>query len=377
LTVAAAVRGKQGGKRGGVPSGPERPASARVAALLVALGLGLCGVAGCGEEPPAEEPLRPVLSVRVGDPEDISGRRFVGQARAAQEVDAAFEVAGRLIERPVDVGSQVRTGDLLARLDPRDFEADLAAARANEAKSRADFARAVALFEGEVISEAELEAARRRLEVVEAELRKAEKANEETRLVASFDGEVAATYVENFQNVRAKEPVIRLIDTSRIEMVIDLPAGVIGSVPYVKWAKVRFDIFPDHEIEAEIREVGSEASATTRTYPVTLILTPPDGVDIKPGMSGVAWAEVEFPDDIASAGVEVPISALFSRHDAEPDRSFVWVIDEDSLTVSAREVESIDASARGVRVRGLEERERIAVAGVHSLREGMKVRLLE
>jgi multidrug efflux pump subunit AcrA (membrane-fusion protein) len=168
-----------------------------------------------------------------------------------------------------------------------------------------------------------------------------------------------------------------VIDTTRIEMMIDLPADIIGSVPYVKWIKVRFDVFPDHEIEAEIQEVGNEASPTTRTYPVTLIMTPPDGVEIKPGMSGVAWAEVAYPDDIASTGIEVPTAALFSRHDAAPDQSFVWVIDEDSLTVSAREVETVDAGARGIRVRGLEERERIAVAGVHSLREGMKVRLLE
>jgi RND family efflux transporter MFP subunit len=345
--------------------------------LLVALCWSLGILAGCGEEPAPEPPVRPVLSVRVGDAEEVSGRRFVGQARAAQEVDAAFEVAGRLIERPVDVGSQVGKGDLLARLDPRDFEADLAAARANEAKARADFGRAVALLREEVISEAEHESAFRRLEVTEAELRKAEKANEETRLVASFDGVVAAAYVENFQNVRAKQPVLRVIDTTRIEMMIDLPADIIGSVPYVEWIKVRFDVFPDHEIEAQIEEVGNEASPTTRTYPVTLIITPPEGVEIKPGMSGVAWAEVAYPEDIASVGIEVPVSALFSSPDAEPDQSFVWVIDEDSLTVSAREVETLSAGARGIRVRGLEERERIAVAGVRSLREGMKVRLLE
>jgi RND family efflux transporter MFP subunit len=319
--------------------------------LFVALCWSLGAVAGCGEEPAPEPPVRPVLSVRVGDPEEMGGRRFVGQARAAQEVDAAFEVAGRLIERPVDVGSQVRKGDLLARLDPRDFEADLAAARANEAKARADFARAVALFKEGVIAEAQYEAAQRRLEVVEAELRKAEKASEETRLVASFDGVVAATYVENFQNVRAKEPVVRVIDTTRIEMLIDLPADIIGSVPYVKWIKVRFDVFPDHEIEAQIEEVGNEASPTTRTYPVTLIITPPEGVEIKPGMSGVAWAKVVYPDDLASVGIEVPVSALFSSPDAEPDRSFVWVIDEDSLTVSAREVETVSAGTRGNRRR--------------------------
>jgi multidrug efflux pump subunit AcrA (membrane-fusion protein) len=106
-------------------------------------------------------------------------------------------------------------------------------------------------------------------------------------------------------------------------------------------------------------------------------MEPPKGVDIKPGMTGQAWAEVEFPDDIARNGIEVPVSALFSRPESNPGRTFVWVIDEDSLTVSSREVTTGGANERGVIARGLEAGERIATAGVHSLHEGEKIRLTD
>jgi RND family efflux transporter MFP subunit len=352
-------------------------AAGRVVGPIAMLLFALSGAPGCGEEPAPEDPVRPVLSVRVGDAGTFSNRRYPGQARATQEVDMAFEVPGRLIERPVDVGSAVQQGDLMARLDPRDFEADLASARANEAKARADFERAEKLFEADVMPAAEREAFFRRLEVAEAELHKAEKATEDTRLVAPFAGTVAATYIENFQNVQAKQPVLRLLDTTSIEMVIDMPEQRIHSVPYVRGFKVQFDVFPDHEIEARSKEGGDEASPTTRTYPITLIMQPPEGVEIKPGMSGQAWAGVEFPEDIARSGIEVAVSALFSRPETDPDATFVWVIDEASMTVSAREVETEGAGARGVIARGLEAGERIVTAGVHSLREGEKVRLTD
>jgi RND family efflux transporter MFP subunit len=349
----------------------------RIVSLVATPIIILSGTWGCGEEPAIEAPVRPVLSVLVGDASGISDRRFPGQARAARELDAAFEVPGRLLERPVDVGSSVQQGDLLARLDPRDFEADLASARANEAKARADAQRANKLFEADVMPQAEREAYLRRLDVAQAELRKAEKATEDTRLVAPFAGTVAATYIENFQNVQAKQPILRLLDATNIEMVIYIPEQRIHSVPYVRWVKVQFDVLPDYEIEAQVKEVGNEASPTTRTYPVTLIMEPPPGVEIKPGMSGQAWAGVEFPEDVSVSGVEVGPSALFSQPDTGSGRTFVWVIDEASMTISAREVTTAGASARGVIVSGLTAGERIVTAGVNSLSEGETIRLLE
>ena len=130
----------------------------RAISLIAALLVTLSGEWGCSEAPATVTPVRPVLSLLVGDASGFSDRRFPGQARAAQELNMAFEVPGRLIERAVDVGSTVQQGDLLASLDPRDFEADFASARANEAKARADALRADKLFEADVMPQAEREA---------------------------------------------------------------------------------------------------------------------------------------------------------------------------------------------------------------------------
>ena len=99
----------------------------RTSAALMVLAASLFGC-----RPPAEKPvvIRPVRAMKIADTEDLEARWFPGRAQATQEVNIAFEVAGRIIERPVDVGDRVEEGDMLARLDPSDFQNELAAARA-------------------------------------------------------------------------------------------------------------------------------------------------------------------------------------------------------------------------------------------------------
>ena len=101
----------------------------------------------------------------------------------------------------------------------------------------------------------------------------------------------------------------------------------------------------------------------------------PADVEIQPGMAGEVAGRVELPTDVAGIGYEVPLTAIFSRED---QRSYVWVIDETSQSVSAREVQTGELTPRGIYLRsGVEPGDWIATAGVHSLREGQQVRVLE
>ena len=140
---------------------------------------------------------------------------------------------------------------------------------------------------------------------------------------------------------------------------------------------VRFDTFPDREIPAKIKEIGKEASQTTRTYPVTLIMDQPKDMKILPGMAGkTVRAEGGLPDDANNAGIEVPVSATFSPD--ETDKAYLWVIDEQTKTVSRREVKTGKLTDRGIMItNGLISGEWIATAGVHYLREGQQVRILQ
>ena len=233
---------------------------------------------GCGVEDTPPEPVRPVLSVVVADAAGLNGRRFPGQAKATQELNLAFEVPGRLIERPVEVGDRVELGQVLAELDPRDFAAALKSAEAELKRDQTNFERAEGMLAEDVISRAQYDRLEARRDIAEASVELASKALADSVLRAPFSGTVAATYVENYENIRAKQEIMRLLDTSKIEMVIQIPESMISNTPYVRDIQVRFDPFPETLLPASIKEVSNEASRTTRTYPVTLIMEPPEGV---------------------------------------------------------------------------------------------------
>jgi RND family efflux transporter MFP subunit len=319
--------------------------------------------------------VRPVLSVVVADAAGLDGRRFPGQAKATQELNLAFEVPGRLIERPVEVGDRVELGQVLAELDPRDFAAALKSAEAELKRDQVNFKRAEGMLAEDVISRAEYDRLEARRDIAEANVELAAKAMADSVLRAPFSGTVAATYVENYENVQAKQEIMRLLDASKIEMVIQIPESMISNTPYVRDIQVRFDPFPETVLPASIKEVSNEASRTTRTYPVTLIMEPPEGVEILPGMAGEVWGRVELPEDLPESGIEVPTAAVFADDASDSEQSYVWVVDEETRSVSRRPVKIVRFSALGVLVQGVEPGERIVTAGVNSLREGQTVRI--
>lgn len=340
-----------------------------VFALLVCL-----LASACDEPPQPQEVVRPIRAIQVADTEALSGRAFPCRAEAVEEVNVSFEVPGRLIERPVDVGADVKAGALLAKLDPRDFENSLAQAEARATRAQALRDRVAKARQSGAVAEQDLTNAQAELDGVQAEVEIRAKALKDTQLRAPFDGMISATYVENFQNVQAKQPIVRLLDISSIECVVNIPETLISSAPFVQDITITFDAFPDEAIPATISEIGREATETTRTFPVTLVMGQPDDIEILPGMAGRASGRVVLPDATGDSGYEVPLNAIFSD---DGERSLVWVIDETSLTASKREVEKLDASALGMRVRGVEPGEWIATTAVHVLREGQKVRLPE
>jgi len=378
-------------------AGRDRYCTGGTAGLVMAAAL-LPGLflAGCGQTEPERTIIRPVRAVKVADVEGLQRRGFPGRAQATQEIDLAFRVGGPLITRPVNVGDRVKEGDVVARIDPRDFEvnlrnvqAQLAEAKAAAERARSDFRRQSNIFKKDpgATSEAAVDRAREaqdraaaNVESLAASVRTAQDQLDDTTLTAPFEGTVVATHVENFQNVRQKEPVVRILDTSHIEMVINVPESMISLAPHVKSVKLQFDAFPGREFEGTVKEIGTEASQTTRTFPVTLIMAQPEDVLVLPGMAGRSSAgEVDWPEDQRRRGVAVPAGAVFTP-DTET-RSHVWIIEPtegDLGVLERRPVKTGDLTRHGVLItEGLSAGELIVTAGVHSIQEGQTVRILQ
>jgi RND family efflux transporter MFP subunit len=343
----------------------------------------------------------------------------------------------------VDVGSEVKQGDVIAVIDPRDFQAALENAQGNLARARANLlamergARPeeieqlkAALAEAEAthrqavaeherneqmlpkgaISRSEydmgvarrdrtaaqvktaqehlniglagarpedLEAKRAEIRALEAAVASAQNQLDYAVLSAPFDGRVAAKYVDNFQTVQAKQPIVRLLDVSTIEVTIQVPESLISLVPLVKAVECRFDAFGDREFVGQVTKIGSEASQTTPTYPVTIQLDQADDVQILPGMAATVRNRVEAAEEEpAKQDLVVPVGAVFA---AEVNKqSFVWIVDEASSKVSRRAVQTGQLTPVGLAVTdGLQRGEWVVSAGVNSLREGQQVTILQ
>ncbi len=353
-------------------------------------------IGGCAQEEPEKTIIRPVRAVKVEDYAGLKGRGFPGRAEATQEIDLAFRVSGPLITRPVNVGDEVKEGDVVARIDPRDFEvnlrnvqAQLAEAKAAFERARGDFRRQKNIFEKDpgATSEAAVDRAREErdraaanVESLTASVRTAQDQLDDTSLKSPFDGTVVTTFVENFQNVRQKEPIVRILDTSHIEMVVNVPEDMIVLAPRVETVSMRFDAFPNRQFEGTIIEIGREASQTTRTFPVTLIMEQPEDIKILPGMAGTARAtKINLPDERQATGVVVPTGAIFTPN--TETRSHVWIIEPtegDLGVLERRPVSTGDLTRQGVMVTdGLSAGEWIVTAGVQSVHEGQTVRILK
>jgi RND family efflux transporter MFP subunit len=352
----------------------------------------------CGEKEVTEkDEVRPIRVMEIAEVEAFGGRWFPGKATATQEANMSFRVAGTVNSISVDVGDDVKKGDLLARLDPQDYQVELNNSKAQLDKAtsglelaKSEYSRVARVFEKDpgAVSKSMVDVRKAELDSAAAQVASAEAAVERsmdnlryTYLKAPYDGVVVEKFVEQFEDVQAKQEVIRVLDNSSIEFTVQVPETLMEHIDVVRdiGAFVVFDTYPGVEVPAKVKEVGKEASKTTRTYPVTLIMTQPDDFKILPGMAGKSKADKEASLIIAKkvemVGFEIPITATFS--DDADGKTYVWVVDQSSMQVNKREVTLINLTGEGAMVTGLEKGETIATAGANLLVEGQRVRILE
>ncbi|HEB95779.1 MAG TPA: efflux RND transporter periplasmic adaptor subunit [Sedimenticola thiotaurini] len=340
-------------------------------ALLLGLSILVAGCSGpAGQEEPAKPVVRPVKSLLLPRTVGVE-RSFPGTVRAAKRVDLAFNVPGRIIELPAREGERVAKGALLARIDPTNYQMAVNSAKAEYDDALADYRRFGELVKKGFVSRADYDRTVAKKEVTEASLERARKRLEDTYLRAPFEGVVARRFVENYTEVTAKQPVLSLQDTRQLEVVVDLPEDVvIGEQPDREMKMVAtFSALPGLELPVSIKEYATRADPKTLTYRVILALPEKGDANILPGMT----AKVLFTPGTAGGRPQftIPASALLE----DDGGRWLWVIDPDTHAVSRRKVEISGSKDGKVLVSsGVEPGELIAVAGVHSLKQGMVVK---
>ncbi len=328
----------------------------------------------CGHTPTKSTNVRPVKSV-IAQSVEFVDKDFVGISSPDNAVNLAFKVAGQILDIPVSTGQSVAKGELLAELDPRDFELTLSAdlSSFNQASSR--LARAERLLEREAISRQEYEDALMSYDRAKATYENSKDVLDQTYLRAPFAAVVERIYYDNFERVQSGQTVVRIVEPLTTVVKFTVPESSLSAItsPSSRFS-VRFDNYPAVRFEARLKDYAVTTSDAAG-FPVSLYIDnpSPEQYPIVPGFSCTVTVQSESP---LKGVVSLPLSSIYAP---VVGGEYVWVVDKHDSRVEQREVTlgGLSGANRVIVDGGVKSGERVVTAGVYQLRNGDKVKLID
>ncbi len=323
------------------------------------------------------QPVRPLKMFIVGRVSQPAVRDYPGKVAAKNKAILAFQVSGQVVDFPTLKGQLVEKGQILAKLDDRDFRNRRNAAKAAYDQAEIYLQRIRKAVETGAVSRTDLTNAQSAYDQADANLNIAGKDLEDTVLKAPYDAIISDTFIEEYETITRKEPILGIQDVHYIEVEASVPQERLLRDRESKGKfrhTVTFDPLPDTEFDVEMREYTTKADPKTQTYTVTFTMPVQDKYNILPGMTATLR---EYPIKEAFSGtghVVVPIDRVPIDGQGQ---YYVWKIQKkgDVLVVHRQDVTVGEAIGDDVEIlNGLNNGDRIAAQGVHLLSEGQQVR---
>ncbi|RZT97777.1 efflux RND transporter periplasmic adaptor subunit [Rivibacter subsaxonicus] len=342
-------------------------------------------LSACSPDTPPVQAPRPVRTVELRYDQAREVNRYVGTVQSRHEVDQAFRVGGKVVQRKVDVGQFVNEGDVLAVLDDADYRLAEDAARQQHAAAvtQARQADSDRLRLGDLKSDGSVSVAdderatsgaQTAAAAAEAEARKLELARNRlkyTVLRASRSGVVTAVRLEVGQVVPEGLPVVSIANPGEPEIVVDVPEDQVAAFKTARF-KASLASTPNERFDVALRELSPQAAAQTRTYRARLKLVTSRALPL--GATATLVADRVMPGTSAAV---VPAAAI-TQSDGQPA---LWVV-KPAGKEPVGTVELVRVSVHGYRndqvlVSGLPAGEQVVTAGVQKMAPGLKVALPE
>tara|TARA_R110000868_G_scaffold25090_1_gene97934 strand:- start:3739 stop:4860 length:1122 start_codon:yes stop_codon:yes gene_type:complete len=349
----------------------------RVFALV---GLALVPLGGCGpsEDKDADAAKAPAIPVLVSTVTKAPGAEDVsayGIIRSDKEAGLSFKIAGLIKTLDADTGDQVKKGQVLARLDQREIDAQSARASANAAKARRDLARIEPLLKNGFISQQRIDDARSAAAVANADLRQIEFNRSLATITAPSDGVVLARHADLNEIVAAGAPVLTVSQgATGFIFKAALSDSAVTKLKVGDTAEIRLDAFKDQPVKGHVRRLSAMSDAQTGTFGIEIMLDEtPAGVES--GFIGKARIAPSGGANGAGAAdattLAIPASAILEGHGAT---ATVYVVDEKTMTAHLTRVTLNGLQDDHVLVtKGLKAGDKVVSAGAPYLRDGVGV----
>lgn len=359
---------------------PQRSLVSLSTAVLAAIAVSV--LAACGKQAPPPEPDRYVRTLVLTPQSAGQQREFAAEVRARVESRLSFRVPGKILERKVDLGSVVKPGQTLARIDSSDLvlaqeaaKASVLAARVNRDQLGADYKRYIDLHKQGFISAAELDRRDAAFKAAQAQYESARAQSDVQRnqaqyssLVADAAGVVTGIDAEPGMVVAAGTPVVRVANDGPRDIVFSVSEDQVALVraAAARPGGLKVRLWTDTKAEPQpikLRELAAAADPVTRTFLVKAEL---NDQNVRLGQT----ATVILTGAPSDNSIKLPLSAVMESQ----GKSAVLLLDPKTMTVNPKPVTVVGAEGNELVVQGLTPGLEVVTAGGHVLNAGQKVK---
>jgi len=330
-----------------------------------------------GKKSFVEKPLRPVKTIVIEHPESGRVMEYTAVIDASQKADLSFKVSGEIVEFLVNQGDEVKKGQVLARLNDKDFKLVLEEAKTAFQTSKADYDRGTNLVAKNVISKADFDKLKSQYSSANTKLESAKNNLEYTNLIASFDGIIAKKYTENFQEISAKTPVLALHNIKQVNLKIEVPESVMIQIPRNDKSRTIvaiFDEIPGQEFPVTFKEISTQADEITKTYQATFSMQSPPEHTILPGMTALLRGTKRLTSADEIERFYLPSNAVLK----DSWGNFVYIVESfepGKGKITKTSVKIGEITGQGIEIfSGVSAGQHLVVAGVSKISDGMVVK---
>lgn len=337
--------------------------------ILCSLFLLLFSACGAEKGEKKNTPIR-VEVARVSPMADGIRKEFPFIAKPFRTSVLSFRVSGPVNRFQSYAGNFYKQGSVIAEIDPRDFRLRKEQAEGIYRQAKAEFERIETLYKKNNVSASVYEKTRSAYVTAKTTFDKTMNDLKDTRLLAPFDGYVGETYIEKFQDVRATQPVVSLVDISKLRIEIYVTQDVAMQADSLNNISLSFDNRPNQVLNAQVIECARSTTPNNLSYLLTAMLPNPDG-KFSAGMSGKVFFDIS---GVKSTTVQIPQTALCHQ---PMYGDYVWVVNTADHTVSRRAVTlgTLQPGGKYTVTAGLQADEVVAASALRFLSEGMTVKV--
>lgn len=341
--------------------------------VVVALGLVACSGGATAEDAVAAPEALPVRIAPVMRVDRVATMAATGVLAAKSEVPLSFKTGGMVETLAVEEGQRVIAGQLLARLDLSEVDAQVRKAKAAEDQARRDLERARGLLADRAATAEQVERAATALGVAAADVEVVEFNRRWSELHAPSGGWVVARHVEEGEHVTPGRPILTVASAdSGWVLRIGLSDREVVRLRLGDSAEVRIDALGGQALPGRVAQIAEAADPRTGTFEVEVVVQPASGARSALKSGFVARAELTPRD--GDAHTLIPIEAL-ARADGR--EGLVYAVDPETAAWHPVAVRIAEILERELAIEsGLDGIDWVITDGVRRLQRGQPIEIV-